>query len=757
MRIRWHGMLGTQHSWSITQHYYARTMMEIGGHDIFLKSTNNLEHFPEDLRKYLIPGYHGSLSQGPADYIDEQGNQIKVDPKSPLPEIPDRNMPYDMEFAYTIFYQGPKRFHPESKCKAIIWNFESSILPPGWQEYHRSLDYILPSSQFSYDIFAQNGIPKDKMVVIPHGVDTRVFNPDIPPYKLKTEKKVKFLHNAIPHHRKLHDRMIKAYLDAFTGKDDVCLVLKTKFLEPSKEKPFEVNVRDILNKAFNSYRGKNPPEIEVINEYIPNIGSLYTACDVVVNIAATEGFYLPALEALACERLVIAPRHGGQLDFLNDQNSLLIDTKEMTAPFSMQYWTHQKDAVVGDPSAKHCSEIMRRVYENIDEEKQRIIEPAKEMVKKFSWEAATQMILDLPIPEKSARSKTVKRKVLYIIPYKMIGGGEVWVKEAIERLDKNIYEAHVAFVHGYEEGTNLFNDMEVTIEDMSSRGRTFGLKCLVEAESYSIIHFYNSFGVYNILRSSWAQGYRCRIVETVHSELTWNDAMTKVAKRDPMVAMLISVSDNLGKKLLKMGNKHVAVLPQQVDWNRFKVPRTKNILKDLNIPTDFVVGFVGRLSPEKNIPVILQCARSMPDTSFVIIGDGPQAGPLKHMSSDLKNVFFLGKKNDVEKFYPAFDVLMLPSNMEGLPLVILEAMTSGTPIVASDVGAISEVVKEGVNGFLSQPNNFLKFITLLAKLKDKDVWEEHSKNSIVIANSLEERAKTFNINNIYNMLFRGVK
>lgn len=756
MKIRWHGMSGTQHSWSFVTQALTRAMEKIGGHEIFIRSTNGLEHFPDDLRHLLVPGYHGSLTQGPTDYIDEQGNQIKIDPKNPLSEVPDKNAPYDLELAYTIFYQAPRRFFPHSKARAIIWNFESSILPPGWQEYHRALDYILPSSQYSLDIFAANGIPREKMLVVPHGVDSKLFNPDIPPYPLKTEKKVKFLHNAIPHHRKLHERVLEGYLDAFTGDDDVCLVMKTKFLVPGKDKPFEIDLRALLEKMLKGR--KNPPEIEVVTSFIPDIGSLYTACDAVVSMSSCEGFNLTLLEALACDSLVIAPRHGGQLDFLNDDNSLLVDTGEMKAPLSMQYWTNHPEAVVGDPDTQHFSELLRRVYENPDKEKARIKESAKATVEKFTWENAAQMILDLPIPE-SSRRITTKRKVLYIVPYTMVGGGEVWIKEAIKQLDRTVYEPHIACVNGATDDIKeLFKDSDVVIEDLGSKGRQFALKCLVESENYSIIHFYNSFGVYNILRNAWNQGYRNRIVETVHSELTWSDSMTKVAARDKMISVIVAVSNTLAQKMVKMGNKNVAMVQQQVDWDRFKVERHKGILEEFNIPTDFVVGFVGRLSPEKNVPIILQCARGMPDASFVIIGDGPQSVPLKQMANSLNNVFFLGKRTDVEKFYAAFDALMLPSKMEGMPLVILEAMTAGTPIVASDVGAITEVVKDGISGFISKdPADYLLFVTCLAKLKKQDVWQECSNNSKAIANALEAQGKSFNLNNVYNMLFKEVK
>lgn len=755
MRIRWHGMLGTQHSWAFTQQALIDAMAKIGGHDIYLKSTNNLEHFPEHLKKFLLPGYHGHIVQGDAQYLDGQGNEITINKEQPAPEIKDDNRPYDLELAYTIPYQGPRRFFPESKCRAIIWNFESSILPPGWHLYSRSLDYILPSSQYSYDIFAQNGVPEEKLVVVPHGVDTGVFNPNIPPFELKTKRRVKFLHNAIPHHRKLHERVIKGFVDTFTGDDDVCLVLKTKFLKPAKEKPFEVDVKSIIEEAM---RGKkNPPEIEVVNKFIPDIGSLYTACDVVISMSSCEGFWLPGLEALACGSLIIAPRHGGQLDFLNDNNSLLVDTGEMEAPASMQYWGHMKGAVVGDPNIDHYKELLRHAYKNLDDEKARIKKPAQETAEFFTWERAAQMILDLPIPEKSFRIPD-KRKVLYIVPYKMVGGGEVWVKQAIAQLDTTVYEPHVALISGTDEKfKQSLIDLGANIEDLSGPvGRDRALKCLIESENYSIIHFYNSFGVYRVLQEAWNQGFRCRIVETVHSELGWQDSMTKVATRGPHITVISAVSNRMARKLLKMGNKNVAVLPQQVDWDRFNVPRSKEILDELNICGDFIVGFVGRLSPEKNIPAILQCAKMLPDVSFVIVGDGPQKQPLEQMAKDLKNVYFTGARSDVEKFYAAFDLLVLPSVMEGMPLVILEAMCAGTPVVASDVGAILEVVFDGITGSLVwNPGNPGLFVKEIQKFKNnKQLWTRCSANCKAVADASRDKVVGFNINHLYNLLFQ---
>lgn len=761
MKIRFHTMSGTLHSWSLTIQHMARAMKK-AGHDVFVRSTNNLQHFPEDLRPHLLPGYQGQFDKDnpkPVDFLTPEGQVISVeDPRRGPADIPDPNMPYDLEFAYTVPLQYPRRFEASSRCRMAIWNFESSILPPGWHLYPRAIDYLLPSSQYSYDIFARNGVPKEKMLVVPHGVDTNIFNPCIPPFKLKTEKKVKFLLNAIPHARKLHDRVFRAYCDAFSGNDDVCLVLKTKFLVPKDpvRKPFEVNVEEMLEKEFG--RRRNPPEIEVINDvFIDDIGSLYTACDCVVCMSSCEGFWLPGLEAMACGSLVIAPRHGGQLDFLNDGNSLLVNTKEMTAPLTHQYWKADPKAVVGDPDTRHCAELMRRVYDNLATEKARVRDAARRTADEFSWERAANMVLELPIPETSARIPQ-KRRILYIIPYMMAGGAEVWIREAVRKLDRRLYEPHIALVHGADPGLRkLLEGLDAVIEDLSKQGRGAALQTMIESGTYALIHFYNSYGVYDVLRQVWREGYRCRIVETVHSDLAWNDSMTKVSARSEMICAIAAISNNMAKKMLKLGNKNVFVLPQHIDWDRFlAVRKSRDVLDELGIPQGYVVGFVGRLSPEKNIPVILKCAQMLPEVSFVLVGDGPQRQPLTQMAAQLKNVFFAGARNDVDRFYGAFDALILPSDVEGLPLVILEAMSAGVPVIASDVGAVSEAVIDGMSGIVVwNPRDPSLFARAIVRLRNEPGLKERcAENARNMAVAMKGKSDRDDINRFYAMLFQ---
>ena len=122
--------------------------------------------------------------------------------------------------------------------------------------------------------------------------------------------------------------------------------------------------------------------------------------------------------------------------------------------------------------------------------------------------------------------------------------------------------------------------------------------------------------------------------------------------------------------------------------------------------TDFVVGFVGRLTAQKNIQLLIRAMALRPDITCLIVGDGELRSELEHLGRTLgcANVRFLGAQSDAAGLMPLFDVLCLPSLWEGLGLVLLEAMLQDVPIVASRAGAIPEVLDDGKCGVLIDPS-----------------------------------------------------
>lgn len=311
----------------------------------------------------------------------------------------------DIDLTYTVPQNFPQRFLPNSKYKCAIYNYETW---PGWnkqwKQFYNLVDFYFPSSNFSAEIFHINGIPAEKTFVIPHGVDTKLFNSNIQPVKLNTKKKFKFVSVVAPHYRKNIDVMLEAYCRAFTASDDVCLVLKTKVYKhsdgmydaqknPNGRKPFEIVLGDLFKDLHKRY-GKNIPEIEVLNGHVDNVASIYNACDCHITTTGSEGFGMPMLESMACGLLNIAPNYSGQLDFMNKENSLLINTKMRLARPEEQYWAYNAGAKIGQPNTDHTAELMIKAYKEKDLLLKQFNPAMSKIVEQFSWTSAAQKIID---------------------------------------------------------------------------------------------------------------------------------------------------------------------------------------------------------------------------------------------------------------------------------------------------------------------------------------------------------------------------
>jgi glycosyltransferase involved in cell wall biosynthesis len=128
----------------------------------------------------------------------------------------------------------------------------------------------------------------------------------------------------------------------------------------------------------------------------------------------------------------------------------------------------------------------------------------------------------------------------------------------------------------------------------------------------------------------------------------------------------------------------------------------------LGIPGDrFAVGWIGRMTAVKRTDDVLIAFKSLRDSGvdavLCMVGDGPDRIPLEQRAHELgvaRDTVFLGYQEDVAPFYAAFDVLVLPSGNEGTPVTVIEALAAERPVVATRVGGVPDVVRDGEDGFL---------------------------------------------------------
>jgi glycosyltransferase involved in cell wall biosynthesis len=148
--------------------------------------------------------------------------------------------------------------------------------------------------------------------------------------------------------------------------------------------------------------------------------------------------------------------------------------------------------------------------------------------------------------------------------------------------------------------------------------------------------------------------------------------------------------------------------------------------RQLGIPADrFVVGWIGRMTGVKRTDDVLLAVKRLRDrgvdAALCMVGDGPDRDAAERRAHELgivRDSFFLGYQDDVAPFYAAFDALILPSANEGTPVSAIEALAGGRPVVATRVGGVPDVVRDGVDGFLVEPGDVDAMADRLAALAE---------------------------------------
>ncbi len=176
---------------------------------------------------------------------------------------------------------------------------------------------------------------------------------------------------------------------------------------------------------------------------------------------------------------------------------------------------------------------------------------------------------------------------------------------------------------------------------------------------------------------------------------------------------VIAVSGPIHRELLDVGvpPHKLARIANGIDTTPFRaadeIPRDKARAR-LGLPRQaLIVGMVSSLTMEKGHRYALQAlarlASELPSLYLAVVGDGPERAALQAMAEALElrdRISFCGRHADIPAVLRTFDLFLLPSLSEGLPIALLEAMASALPVVASAVGDVPEVVEDGVSGSL---------------------------------------------------------
>jgi len=290
-----------------------------------------------------------------------------------------------------VRHQWPPSFTPPPEGHWVIiqpWEFGS--VPRSWVEPISSrVDELWAYSRFVRECYIAGGVPAERVHVVPLGIDPNRFYPGAESFPLKTTKPFRFLFVGGTIHRKGIDVLLKAYTQAFTANDPVCLVVK-----------------DLGGASF--YRGQTArerinelradatmPEIEYLDQELGDneLAGLYNACHCVVQPYRGEGFCLPIAEAMACGLPVIVTGHGPALDYCTEENAFLIPArivrfreKRIGDLETVDYpW-------LAEPDLAALQQTLRRVFERPEEARMKGRAGAAHVRSHLTWNHAVDAV-----------------------------------------------------------------------------------------------------------------------------------------------------------------------------------------------------------------------------------------------------------------------------------------------------------------------------------------------------------------------------
>jgi glycosyltransferase involved in cell wall biosynthesis len=206
--------------------------------------------------------------------------------------------------------------------------------------------------------------------------------------------------------------------------------------------------------------------------------------------------------------------------------------------------------------------------------------------------------------------------------------------------------------------------------------------------------------------------------------------------------------------LLSEGVERVHLWPQGVDSRRFHpswFSKSWRIRLSGGKPAEKLLLYVGRLAPEKGIGGLAAVLREMPGLRLAIVGDGPARRDLEREFADTPTVFTgVRKGKDLAAAYASADAFVFPSTTETLGLSMLEALASGLPVLAARTRATGEVVSDGENGLLYEPDSPESLVAVVRKLVcDEDLRSSLARNARLSAERRDWRNATLTLHGYY--------
>ncbi len=329
----------------------------------------------------------------------------------------------------------------------------------------------------------------------------------------------------------------------------------------------------------------------------------------------------------------------------------------------------------------------------------------------------------------------MKKKILHVIERFNVAGAEIVVRDLLITSDPDKWDMEVCVLHDIGViGNELFDKgypihyLNWERENLTDTTIIKRLKTLIKERGIDIVHAHNITPWYFSFRA--LRGCKKKLSVTIHGFVRGKGSFKKkilYVFLSYFTHKIIVVSESIKKNIATFPFIKLKETENIINGikliNNHGINREK-IRKEIGLSNnDFVIGTVGRLFREKNIELQLEMigrlVEKIPNIKLVIVSK--KYDYIKKLEAIIQrlnienHVVFTGLRRDIPRILSTFDVFVMSSFSEGTSIALLEAMSSGLPVVVSDVGGNSDIVKDKENG-------------LLFKVHDLNLFCEHIQN-----------------------------
>jgi L-malate glycosyltransferase len=333
-------------------------------------------------------------------------------------------------------------------------------------------------------------------------------------------------------------------------------------------------------------------------------------------------------------------------------------------------------------------------------------------------------------------------RVLWVIKGLGPGGAETLLAAAARAHDPERFHIECAYVLPYKDHlAGALESAGVTTHCLAPRGRRslwpLTLARLVRHGNWDVVHIHSPLPGAVARLATRIMRKRPRIVTTEHNAWGTFSTPTRWVNRatSRWNDVTFAVSNEVRTSMAGADARRATVLVHGIDVaaTAALADQRTSVRRELGISDDrIVIGTVANFRPQKDYPNLLAAARAVVDAGvkahFVIVGQGPLETETRALAERLglaSHVTFTGFRADATRVMAAFDVFVLASRWEGLPVALMEATALGLPIVATDVGGVAETLHHDVDALLVPAGDPVELAVALERVvTDEDLRKQ---------------------------------